>query len=264
MPAVLQPTAARAWRNKWVTLLSPTVQKALAATLVDTGVDVWLSSSFAEELGNGGGGNGRLSGLTQSGLSGRVDGSTDGRVVPQLAVASARPAPADLAPASSAASACATLASPWAPARPAASCSSVVPASPVESPPQLRALSSAAAAPSPPRSPRSHFGSSHFGSRLRFESAPFARALQGLRLRRSPPVSASSSVRSGHLTSFSVAGTFWLNSSAPQQCRRMPGWQQVQSRRTKNQLKQLASVLGPLLQPQQRNQRQQPRTRKPE
>ena len=35
--AVLQSTAARAWRSGWVTLLSATVQKTLATTLVDTG-----------------------------------------------------------------------------------------------------------------------------------------------------------------------------------------------------------------------------------
>ena len=59
LPAVSQPTAARAWRNRWVTLLSTTIQKALAATLEDSGttvldaadgvvptaVDVWLGST---------------------------------------------------------------------------------------------------------------------------------------------------------------------------------------------------------------------------
>ena len=59
LPAVLQPSAARAWRARWTTLLSTCVQNTLAATLVDTGttvldaadgvvstaVDVWLGSN---------------------------------------------------------------------------------------------------------------------------------------------------------------------------------------------------------------------------
>ena len=59
LPTVLQPTAARAWRSRWTTLLSVAVQRALALTLVDTGtllldavdgvgpdaVEVWLSGA---------------------------------------------------------------------------------------------------------------------------------------------------------------------------------------------------------------------------
>ena len=55
-PPVLQQAAARAWRTRWLTMLSVSVQDALAATLVHEGtslleegvappplgVDVWL------------------------------------------------------------------------------------------------------------------------------------------------------------------------------------------------------------------------------
>ena len=48
LPAVLQPSAARAWRTRWTTLLSTCVQKALAATLVDTGPAVLDVADGAE------------------------------------------------------------------------------------------------------------------------------------------------------------------------------------------------------------------------
>ena len=60
-PPVLQRTAARAWRSRWLTMLSVAVQDALAATLVDEGltmldaddskpplsVEVWLDGRSA-------------------------------------------------------------------------------------------------------------------------------------------------------------------------------------------------------------------------
>ena len=49
-PAVLQSAAARAWRNRWTTLLSVCVQDALAATLVDDGSN-WLETDGPAPLG---------------------------------------------------------------------------------------------------------------------------------------------------------------------------------------------------------------------
>ena len=65
LPAVLQPSAARAWRARWTTMLSTCVQTSLAATLVNTGttvldaadgvaptaVDVWLGSASLSTFG---------------------------------------------------------------------------------------------------------------------------------------------------------------------------------------------------------------------
>lgn len=58
---MLRRAAARAWRNRWLTLLAVCAQDALAATLVDEGsslldaadsvpplaVDVWLDDGYA-------------------------------------------------------------------------------------------------------------------------------------------------------------------------------------------------------------------------